>query len=192
MVLASPLAKAQDVLDKISQDCCSCLEKEAGDIVDQEKLQMKLGVCMLGAASPYSKELKKKYGVDMGELDRDGERLGELLGLRMATQCPMFLELISRFDDEEEEGAMDVSSGELSGTVKEVRTDQFVTVVVQDDMGRTYEMLVLDHFDHADRVTGGEGVGMSADWSYREREFYDPRTRSYRSYKVITGCSPDR
>ena len=179
---------AQDTLDKISADCCACMEKDRASMEDPDKWQTALGLCMLGAAAPYEKELKKKYGVDMSQLDRGaGEKLGELLGVRLATNCPYFLELISSMEDDEDESS---TLGMLTGSVKEVRTGQFITIVVQDEQGRTYEMLVLDHFENADRVTDGKAEGLNADWEYAEREYYDPNTRSYRSFKVVQSCTP--
>lgn len=186
---------AQDVLDKIARDCCPCVTELKTDSSDQ--LATKMGLCMLSSALPYKKELKKKYGVDLNDInDENGETFGQMLALHLATQCPGFTELALRLASEGEDTDASaeqppppppVATKTISGVVQETHPAAFLTVLVRADDGTTYELLLLDHVANAERVylDPAKARGLSASWTYEEREFLDPYSRSYKTYRVI-------
>src|SRR6185436_21050794 len=95
-----PLA-AQDVLDRIAEESCECVDKLT-DLKSEED-QAALGLCMMGKAMPHEKELKKKYDIDMTQGKEEGKRLGSLIGARMAVKCPKFFEMVKTMREKEKE-----------------------------------------------------------------------------------------
>lgn len=45
---------SQDYIDRIAQESCSCID-ELPEIEDQEAKTIRMGLCMINAAEPYSK-----------------------------------------------------------------------------------------------------------------------------------------
>jgi hypothetical protein len=76
--------------------------------------------------------------------------------------------------------------------VQEVTPSQFLTVTVRTDHGPTYEFLLLDHVPNIEQVSQepGKAKGFYAKWDYEEREFYDPYTRTYKTYRVLRSITP--
>ena len=183
---------AQDVLDKIARESCDCLTAVDRATIKGDALQMQLGLCMMKAAAPYEKELRKQYKVDMARLDSDtGERLGELVGMRLVGVCPEFLEMITEMQGEAEVATADVPTASVNGTVTSLRDRQFSTVLVKDGSGRTVELMRLEHFPNADMLTGANATGLSATFYYTVRELYDPVAGTYRSTYVLVGLETE-
>lgn len=179
---------AQDVLDKIARESCDCLNALDRTTMKGDALQMQLGLCMMKAAAPYEKELRKQHKVDMARLDSDtGERLGELVGMRLVSVCPDFLAMISEMQEETEPATPDAPVTSVNGTVTGLRDRQFSTVLVKDVSGRTVELMRLEHFPNADMLAGTAATGLSATFFYTMRELYDPVAGTYRSTNVLVG-----
>ncbi len=194
--LAFSTAQAQDVLDKIAQESCSCAT-QVDTTADEEQRNIQLGLCMLQSASPYQKELKKKHGIDLNDLDRDGERFGELIGMRLALQCPEFVALMTRLnaqgpDAEEPPPSPEMLWNTLEGTLSSVKSGQFLSLLVKRDDGSTIELLLLEHAENAEQVLRrpDQGRGTAGTWSYTTSDLYDPVSRSYRPFHVLRAVAP--
>jgi hypothetical protein len=185
------LASAQDVLDKVSKDACTCMGGVKMEGNDKDAFQMQLGLCFLQAAMPYEKELKKKYDLDLNHMDdKTGEKLGMLVATRMASHCPdMLAKLAEMADDEESPSAAQESLEEsmLDGEVMGSRKDGFVTLTVRSASGRSVEMLWLEFFTGSELLNNGSAQGTKGQFSYVERELFDAASGTYRKYNVITG-----
>lgn len=161
----------------------------------RDTLTMRMGICMLTASMPYEKELRKKYGIDLSKIDGEsGERLGQLVSLRLITTCPNFASLAMKLAEEEE--APPPPPGPtvrvVQGTVQEITPSQFLTITVRTDAGPSYEFLLLDHVMNAEQVSQepAKAKGFFAKWGYEEREFFDPYTRTYKIYRVLRSIEP--
>jgi hypothetical protein len=187
------LASAQDVLDKVSKDACTCMEGVKMEGSDKDAFQMQLGLCFLQASMPYEKELKKKYDLDLNHMDdKTGEKLGMLVATRMATHCPDMLAKLASMAEEEEAPPTQAeleaaNSSTLDGEVTASRKDGFVTLTVRSASGRSVEMLWLEFFLGSELLNNGNAQGTKGQFSYVERELFDAASGTYRKYNVLTG-----
>jgi hypothetical protein len=116
-ILILTFSRAQDVLDSISVHSCECISLLDLKNMPKEKLTIELGLCMMKAAQPYEKQLKQSYGIDMKKVDRgDGEKLGRLVGLKMASSCATFTDLITKITSDEAE------TSSIDGTITDFLT----------------------------------------------------------------------
>jgi hypothetical protein len=185
---------AQELLDKIADECCPCIDAMRSDTVGGDAANARMGVCMLGKALPYKKELKKKYHIDLDHIDGEkGREFGQLIGVHLVTRCPNFTEFAMKLAADQSDEPPPPPPGEglrvIGGVIQETRPSAFHTVVVRTDEGITYELLLLDHVTNAERVYADPATarGLSANWTYEEREFLEPYSRSYKMYRVIRG-----
>lgn len=192
LILLSPyLAHAQDYLQEIAEKSCKCIEERVGpsgvDKADMEALTMQMGLCMIEVAQPHAKKLKKDHGIDFAQIDRDGEKLGTLIGLRMATVCPQTLLRMTQASTEAEAEAVEIATKSFEGTVVSVSDDQFVVFNVDDAQGKRYRFLWLDHFrsDLGVEDNFRNLVGTKVHVSYQEVEFFEPKLREYRTFNVV-------
>ncbi len=192
-----PLAplKAQDVLDKIAQESCSCAA-DLDTTANEEQRNIQLGLCMLQNAAPYQKELKKKYGVDLNNLDEGGERFGQLIGMRLALHCPEFVALMARLSEESEveepPAQAPVMTSTMDGSLMSVKSGQFLTLVVKKEDGSTQDLLLLGHAENAEQVLRrpDQGRGTTGTWTYTTSDLYDAASRTYRPFYVLKAVEP--
>lgn len=73
---------AQDYLTKINYESCEFLSA-IEETEDRDQFNLELGLCIIEASMPYKKELKKDHNIDLENINEDGTRLGELIGIKM-------------------------------------------------------------------------------------------------------------
>lgn len=184
---------AQDYMDKIVAECCECLE-EVPDSLNKQEASMKMGICMLNASQPYAKQLKKDYGIDLNKMDRgEGEKLGRMVGVRLATACPSSLmKIVNRVKPELlEEAAADEATLNSEGTVTAIESNTFVSFSVKDEDGKTSKYYWTTFIDNdIDLATDYEAIkGKKVYIEYTEEEMYDPRLKEYRKVRIVTAIA---
>lgn len=191
MTLLLPAVMAQDeVLDKVADSTCSCVEELKPDGLDHDAIMMKIGLCMFAAAQPYEKELKKKHKLDLSDLEKGAEKLGELVGIRMAMKCPDQFNKLVQYAEEPEE-IIAPAIAKVHGTITSVRDRQFSTIQIMDVSGRTIEFLRLEHFPNAELLTGAAATGVKGIFHFVARELFDPASGTYRTHNVLVGLEPE-
>ncbi|MDZ4666627.1 MAG: hypothetical protein SGJ00_01970 [bacterium] len=179
------LIQAQEVLDSIAEHSCECIKTLDLKNMPKEKLTIELGLCMMKSAQPYEKKLKQDYGIDMKKVDKgDGEKLGRLVGLKMASNCASFADLITRITSDE------AATLSIDGTITEFVTDQFLSIVIKDSDGRDQKIIWLEYFKNSEKLLAN-GKNKNVSIEYQERELYNPKFKDYIKYKVATGIRYD-
>ncbi len=178
-------AGAQDCLDIIAEKTCECLQ-DLPDTLDTDQFNLRLGLCMLEAAMPFEKQLRKEYGINLEMIDVEGERLGRIIGLRLATNCPEGLELITRMNSDEPE-TEDPVIGSVMGEVLAIDDQAFVVFSIKEQTGRIskYFWLTLITADDQLIYTYPSLVGRTVNISFEQKEFFDPRIAEYRTFNII-------
>lgn len=176
--------RSEDYLDTIAIKSCECINKLDFDKSNKQQLTTRLGLCMIQQAQPYADRLQKDYNLDFNNLNgSEGERLGQLIGTRMAIQCPQTLMKFSAVGSDDEE----VGSSSVTGQIVEVVNDQFLTLKVKDNGGKVHSFLWLNYFKNSDgiqkKIKTIKGTKISIE--FEEQEFYDPKINDYRNFKVI-------
>ncbi len=185
---------SQDYMDKIAQKACGCVE-ELDENMDKEMYTMKMGLCIVSATNSYEKQIKKDYKIDLTENLDQAEKLGEIIGMRMASVCPeTLIKMSTMFMDEEEYveeeflGDDPIDEAEyMKGVVIKIEEEGFVTFSVKDENGKTEKFYWLDFVDSdfdfmADYKTL---MGQKVYFFYESRELFDPRISEYREVKVL-------
>ena len=99
-----------------------------------EQANMNLGLCLLEACWPYKEEIKRDYGIDMDRIDVEGERLGQIVGVKVGMKCPQLLLKASKVMEEETEDETDLQS--IKGEITKVEDDVFVVFSLKDPSGK--------------------------------------------------------
>ncbi|EAP86897.1 hypothetical protein [Croceibacter atlanticus] len=184
LVCFSMQSKAQDYLDTIALETCNCMTSLDTDDKSEDAITLELGVCMLKASNPYMKKLKRDFDIDFDNLDSAGEKLGEVVGLRMATQCPdALLKLTNLMSDEADEPEMRYIVGEIT----EINTSDFITFSLKDDSGKTNRFYWMSYINsNYDLEADYNSLkSKTVEVSYTTSQFYDPRIETYRNIYII-------
>ncbi|MBL0328971.1 MAG: hypothetical protein IPP64_06050 [Bacteroidetes bacterium] len=175
---------AQDFMDKIVKKTCECLDN-ISDTLPEDRFNMELGLCMLDAANPYKKQIKKEYGIDLENIDTEGERLGRIIGLKMAGACPNSLVKITNRVKVDEPPPVDELS--VVGTVTKIEDDLFVVISLKDELGKITKYYWLGFIETANDLTGSYSSlqGKSIRITYINQEYFEPKLKEYRQFPVI-------
>ena len=65
-------------MDEIVSESCDCIEHISKEL-DSETYTMQLGLCMIKASMPYKKQLKKDHNINLDNIIKDAEKLGEVM-----------------------------------------------------------------------------------------------------------------
>ena len=196
LTLAAFTCFSQKYMDKMAAASCDCLA-ELPDSLDQNTKNIKLGLCMIEVATPYTKELKRDHDIDLANVDVEGERLGKLVGLHMVSICPDALMQFANNStantpsQSSPQAQAKVETSEVTGSVLQVNSDYFVSFYIKDDNGisEKYYWLtpVETNFDLNFEYTSLKGQIIYA--TYIVQNFFDPKIGEYRSFKVIQSLS---
>ncbi|TRZ43182.1 hypothetical protein [Robertkochia solimangrovi] len=179
-------AQEPDYIDKIANDACDCVSELYES--EEEITTTALGICLLKSAMPYKKQLLADYNYDLNEIDGpDGERIGVLIGTRMAVTCPDFLTMLS---DEEEVETTEYQS--TSGKIKSVNNDNFIVLEVTNTEGKTEKFYWLTFVASNVEDLQSEYEKLKNKMvviEYIRQELFDPRLKEYRFLNVMTGLT---
>jgi len=186
-LLFTATAFSQDVLELIAIQTCECLE-DIPDTLDLDAFNMQLGLCMIEAAMPYEKELRKEYKIRLENIDRDGEQLGRMVGIKLVSVCPEGLQKISRMQPkEEEEYEIEAPVLSVMGDVVSVDDSGFVVFSIKESSGKISKFYWLTLISSDDELIYNyqDLLGRVVNVTYEQMDFFDPKIKEYRSYNII-------
>jgi hypothetical protein len=172
-------------MEKIAQQTCECLGK-IPDSTKTERMYMELGVCMINASEPYKKQLKKDYNIDFNNIDKEGEALGKVVGLKMASVCPDGLYRLSKI---EEKATKEKTKEALTsiGKVTQIDREVFVVFSVFDNSGKSMKFYWLTSVESNIDLAINYKTLLETDVKikYFTKEFFDPKIGEYRNFNII-------
>lgn len=183
-------AQSDKQITKITDATCECLNEKDIEAGDMSRLEVELGVCMLGAMSeediPFDLD-------DLGSI----EDLGERVGMKLALSCPKFLDIIGDMAEEDPEGFYELLEDDVialesaSGRVSSIESGDFVTIKVERESGRKETFYWMEYFDGANLLEkGGKSViGKKVLIKYESIEVYSPKMEDYSTIKVLRSLS---
>ena len=178
-------------LEKVVDSSCKCLNGLRGKIKNGDDFN-KLGQgCIMSAAAPYLEEIAKDEGISMDSLDSDGgEKLGQKIGIKLATSCPAFLEMYAQYGQNEEESS--VVKGTVKGTITLVDPSSGnFTLTIKDDAGKLTKLTWLTYFEGADDYKANPLLlkGKKAEITWVQVELYSVKQKDFIVVKEVTGLS---
>jgi len=183
-VLLAGKSFSQDYLTTITQKSCECLDKVSSDLAPDD-FNLQLGLCIIEAASPYKKQLKKDHDIDFNNIETDGEKLGKLIGIKMVSVCPNIFGKITKLagkDDEPEQ-----TSESANGIVTKIESDFFVVFSIKDDAGKVSKYYWLTFVESETDLVASYStlMGKRVAITYESLEFFDPRIKEYRPLQIL-------
>jgi hypothetical protein len=185
LILTVHLSFGQDYMDVIAEKSCECLNN-LSDTLDFERFQIELGLCMINAAEPYKKQLKKDHKIDFAQIELHGEELGELIGAKMTTACPdALLKLVDKANEKKDDDDPQIST--IEGRITTIVEDKFVEFSIKDESGKTSKYYWLTSIKSKTdlAVEYKNLVDKPVVVAFLPQEIFDARIGEYRTFYVI-------
>jgi len=186
-LLCSVIAQsnAQEYIDKIAKRACECSETIIKN--NNEKTRnMEVGFCILNAADAEDKKrFKKDFNLDFNEIDKNGEKIGKLIGMKMAPICPATMMALANTQTEKDKTSNPVQV--IVGEVIKIEKDFFVSFVVRESNGNSSKLLwtspIETNIDMANQYLSLQGKTLQ--FSFENQNIFDPKIGEYRAFKII-------
>lgn len=182
-----------ELLKGAAQHACDCFTSKDFDFENttDQNLVVELGICILGYYKDHKEVIDNEYGYILKD-DAAMEEFSLEVGMEMAGYCPEALIALSGnevFEEEEET----YETYALKGTIININTDQFVYIEVKDENGKRFKIYWLDYFEGdsivLDLLDQKKVDKKSYYIEYTFVELFDPSTKEYRNFKVLTNVS---
>lgn len=183
LVLAKPVF-SQDYMNEIALKSCECLNT-IPDTLDTDRFNLELGLCMIEAAAPYKKRLKKDYRIDFNKIDEHGADLGRIIGLRMASVCPDAVVMLAHRANDEEAALL--AENLFEGQIVGIDDGKFVEFSLKDAQGKISKFYWFTFIESGLELTNNYQNLMEqyVQITYSIQELFDARIQEYRSFYVI-------
>ena len=177
--------KKEVVYKKVAALTCECAtNKEVQKLTETD-----LGLCIFESLGIISEKERKTIGYNPDKKASSLERIAENIGVEMALLCPnVFSNMISEDDEIVVEEADDETiTSSHKGTFELLTANEFNMLLITDESNTKRDFIWLFSFDGdslfiKDKIVKGDKIEVF----YREQEFYDPKTKTYKIYNEIT------
>lgn len=181
----SVLAAQEDYMEVIADRSCECLAQKKTTKTNLSSQE--IGTCLLLAARDYRTRILEDYNLDLNDLTGgSGERLGELIGSKMAFLCPELI--VGAAGNEEENPAL-----AATGTILDINNEIFAVFELENENGRVDKFYWLTYVDSNLNLQNEfhDLKGEQVQIEYVEQELFDSRIKEYRKFNVITTLRKD-
>jgi len=182
LLFSTTCVSAQDYMDKIVAQTCEC-GKNINDTINQKQMFMEIGICMIKVAEPYKKQLKKDHNINLDNIDQEGEALGKLIGMKMASTCP---EVLRKITEQADKKSAESGQEVFTGRVIKIEKDFFVIFTVNDE-SKTLKFYWLTNAEsNIDLLNQyAELLTKEVKVKYKITSLFDPKINDYRNFNVI-------
>ena len=185
-ILSASTGYSQDYMTKIAEKSCECIKK-ISDTLDKDQFEIQLGLCIIDAAMPYKKQIKKEYGIDLDDIGSGnvGERIGKLIGLKMVGICPDGLIKIAQGIKTKKEETK--TSLTMKGEITKIDNDCFMVFSLKDETGKITKFYWLTFIESDIEMAGNYASlsGRQVKITYDIQDFFDAKIKEYRQFYII-------
>ncbi|HMU05164.1 MAG TPA: hypothetical protein PJ990_16140 [Saprospiraceae bacterium] len=184
LIVTNNVVFSQDYMDKIALKSCECINT-ISDTLEGERYKSELGICMINAAIPYKKQLKKDYKIDINNIDKHAEELGGIIGARMLSVCPNSLLKIENIVSKKKES--EITENIIEGQVTAISDDKFVEFSIKDKLGKISKYYWFTYIESSVELSVDYKILMDkfVQIVFVSKEFFDARIDEYRPFNII-------
>ncbi|MCW3162499.1 hypothetical protein [Chryseobacterium oryctis] len=194
LTLMSCFTFSQEYKQKFSREVCECIKSLEGTGKTKKEMSTQFGLCAFKHSTPYKKELKKDFGIDLiadiGN-EKKMENFGVQVGMMMVNECP---EVFSKvMEDEETVTETETSQLLINGIVSKIEKDNFVIFhIVGDNKNLTKLYWVSTIESNLDLPKEyGSLLNKKVNISYYTTEVFDIKINDYRNLNIISSLKTD-
>jgi hypothetical protein len=190
-LLASSLfgQSTNDVFIKqLTRETCDEVVKIDFSKKTAEEFKLSLGLVLVKVMGQHQQELRER-GVNPGD-PKSLEKVATDVGMRLAADCPVFVEALTRNPDTIRDFAEDESSsGNISGRLLKIVGGEFTYLQVEDDKGKIQKLWWMEYFDGSNKFLADpqRQLNKTVRIDYVEKEMFNSTLNDYVKIKVIKG-----
>jgi hypothetical protein len=175
-------------IKQITRETCDEVTKIDFSKKTADEFKLSLGLVLVKVMGQHQDELRSR-GVNPGD-PKSLEKVATEVGMRLATDCPVFVEALTRNPDtirEFSEG--ESSSGNVSGKLLKIVGGEFTYLQVEDDKGKIQKLWWMEYFNGSNKFLADpqRQLNKTVRIDYVEKEMFNSMLNDYVKIKVIKG-----
>jgi len=174
-------------MKQITQETCDGVAKIDFSKKTPDEFKLSLGLVLVKVMGQHQDELKS-LGVNPGD-PKSLEKVATEVGMRLAADCPVFVEALTRNPETIRDFAQGQASGNVSGKLLKIVGGEFTYLQVEDDKGKIEKLWWMEYFDGSNKFLGDRQkfLNRTVRVDYVEKEMFNSTLNDYVKIKVITG-----
>ena len=184
---AIPASAQKNYLDKVVDSTCKCLEAAKGNIKTAAAFDNVGQACIIKAAGPYLDSFSRDENIPIEDLDdKIGEKIGRKIGMKLVGSCPVFMDLMALYSEEEED--KDIVKGTTTGLVTGVQITDHVYIEIKEPSGKITKVVWLQYFPGADAYKSSPSKlkGKQVEVEWKQEGIYFIAKKDFDMVKAIT------
>jgi len=187
-------APKDSLMKLVTKEVCVELTSKTFTAKSMDELQMEVGLAFMPVLMRHKDALEKELGADLNN-EEGMTKLGQDIGMRLVTECPAFLKIMSSMDVKAMNKSSKVSApdaeGSITGTLLKVVPGEISHLLVKDAKGKQVKIWWMDYFEGSDDMADNPQKVMNKKVTveYAEKEVYSAALKQYVKIKVATSIS---
>lgn len=196
--------KKDKVVKKMGDEVCQCLENTRTDTISSyASYKAVLLRCMMPAMLNNMEELKKAF--NLKTLDSEGgQKVGYEVGLYLATNCKIFMDMAVKYSSEllvdgddvppppPQESNIVSTTGFMKCTLLRTEKNAMLTFVMKEPDGSETRIWWIEHFKgDTELISNPDALnGKQVEVEWKEKEIFLPGEKKYIKVKMATRIEP--
>jgi hypothetical protein len=175
-------------MKQITRETCDAVAKVDFSKKTTEEFKLSLGLVLVKVMGQHQEELKAR-GANPGD-PKSLEKVATEVGMRLAADCPAFVEALTRNPDTIKDFAESKSSaGNVSGKLLKIVGGEFTYLQIEDDKGKIEKLWWMEYFDGSNKFLADpqRQLNKIVRVDYVEKEMFNSTLNDYVKVKVIKG-----
>jgi len=165
-----------ELLSSISDDMCT----EFANNKQVAQSEQTLGFFMLRSVNKHSEDIDFYYGKNSISNENVMYKIGEDIAFHLGLKCPDIFE--NFFSDT---GGSELLT--ITGKFSSVKNKQFLSFIVIEDSGKSYEFILFNNFENAFLLTDKLlKQNQKIQVSYYVSELFDAKAKKFVNYNIVT------
>jgi len=180
---------ASDVFMKqITRETCDGVAKIDFSKKTPDEFKLSLGLVLVKVMGQHQDELRS-LGANPGD-PKSLEKIATEVGMRLAADCPVFVEALTRNPETIKDFAeSDSSAGNVSGKLLKIVGGEFTYLQIEDHNGKIEKLWWMEYFDGSNKFLAEpqKQLNRIVKVDYVEKEMFNSTLNDYVKIKVIKG-----
>jgi hypothetical protein len=174
-------------MKQMTRETCDEVAKIDFSKKSADEFKLSLGLVLVKVMGQHQQELRSR-GVNPGD-PKSLEKVATEVGMRLAADCPVFVEALTRNPDTIRDFAESESSGNISGKLLKIVGGEFTYLQVEDDKGKIEKLWWMEYFDGSNKFLADpqRRLNKTVRIDYVEKEMFNSTLNDYVKIKVIKG-----
>ncbi|KAA3633078.1 MAG: hypothetical protein DWQ02_13730 [Bacteroidetes bacterium] len=180
---------SQGIIDKMADLNCQCMEEKGVDNKTSTELTNIMTDCLTQNLIANLAQFQQELNVEITDQEAM-TKVGEQIGMKMATYCPNTVMALANGSIEEEVEAFD-EENTFSGQITKVSSDDLLTqLFVKTPQGKVESFIWFGAFDGDEALLELREsiIGTNVTIQYEELGIFNSKQGEYITRKIITGA----